>query len=409
MGAMAATVPLLKHPRARTAWFVLAILLAFSIAAPLNQFKVSPILPILLQAFNITVGRSGLIMSVYAMTGLILALPAGFILQKLGIRATGLLAGTSIIIGTVLGATSTGLDGLLVSRVIEGVGTSFMAVLAPTVIAIWFTANRRGTAMGIWSSWVPIGVTGMMVVAPILAQGGSWQIVWWFGVAYALVTLALFLFIARNPPAKVLPITPQTVNATPQTRPSVNMLSLLRKPNVWLIGLAFGCFVMSSSSISGFMPTYLNTVFGLPLSQAALIPSINSIITIFSCPVGGMISDRLGTRRKLFVPGILIVAILIPLMGISSLPMLVVLIVMQGIVTGLVPTNIFSAGVEAAGDDRLSGMAMGVIMVGQNAGSLLGPLLFSGLVESASWPIAFGSLGIVCVAGAAAGWLSKAR
>lgn len=85
-----------------TAWVVLIVLLLFSIAAPLNMGKVSPILPVLMDAFNLTVSRAGLLMSVYAITGLILALPAGVIFQKLGYRVTGLIAGGSIVIGAIV-------------------------------------------------------------------------------------------------------------------------------------------------------------------------------------------------------------------------------------------------------------------------------------------------------------------
>ena len=93
--------------RERTAWFVLAILLLFSIAAPLNQFKVPPIMPILMDAFKLSVGRAGLLMSVYAVTGLVLALPAGLIFQKLGYRITGLIAGGSIAVGASWGHSVT--------------------------------------------------------------------------------------------------------------------------------------------------------------------------------------------------------------------------------------------------------------------------------------------------------------
>ena len=70
-------------------------------------------------------------MSVYAITGVLLALPSGLIFQKSGYRVTGLLAGGSIVLGSGLGALSHGVGMLLASRVIEGAGTSFMAVLAP--------------------------------------------------------------------------------------------------------------------------------------------------------------------------------------------------------------------------------------------------------------------------------------
>ena len=82
----------------------------------------------------------------------------------------------------------------------------------------------------------------------------------------------------------------------------------------------------------------------------------------------------------------------------------------QGLISGLVPTNIFSAGVEVVGDERLGGLAMAVIQVGQNAGTLVGPLVFGALIESAGgWPLAFGNLDVMCLLGALAGWLARAR
>ena len=90
--------------RDRAAWLVLAVLLLFSIAAPLNQFKVPPIMPLLMDALQLSAGRAGLLMSVFAITGLILALPSGLIFQKAGYRVTGLIAGGSIVFGAVLGA-----------------------------------------------------------------------------------------------------------------------------------------------------------------------------------------------------------------------------------------------------------------------------------------------------------------
>jgi len=124
------------QPRSRTAaWLILAVLLLFSIAAPLNQFKVPPIMPVLMDALGLSVDGAGLLMSVFAVTGLILALPSGLILQRAGARVTGILAGGSILLGSALGELSTSTGALLTSRVIEGIGTSFMAVLAPAIIA----------------------------------------------------------------------------------------------------------------------------------------------------------------------------------------------------------------------------------------------------------------------------------
>ena len=387
--------------RERTAWFVLAILLLFSIAAPLNQAKVPPIMPILMDAFHLSVGRAGLLMSVFAVTGLVLALPAGFIFQKMGYRITGLIAGGSIVLGAILGATSSGIGGMLVSRVIEGIGTSFMAVLAPAIIAAWFPVQKRGVAMGIWAAWFPIGSTLMLILAPRLSQVANWQAVWWFGCGYALVVTALFLIFVK-------PVSNATwADRLPST--PLPMAQVLRNRDVWLISLAFAFFLMATMSSGTFLPTYLSTVRGMPLAQAALLSSVVSMVTIFSCPAGGLLSDRLGSRKRPFVLGLVLMALFMPLVAVMGTNALVVLIIVQGLVGGLVPTNIFSAGVEVVGDERLGGLAMGVIMVGQNAGMLVGPVIFGALAESAGgWPLAFGSLAVMCLLGAVAGWLAKA-
>jgi MFS family permease len=390
--------------RERAAWFALAILLLFSIAAPLNQFKIPPIMPILMGAFKLSVGRAGLLMSVYAVTGLALALPAGFIFQKLGYRITGLIAGGSIALGAVLGATSSGMGSLLMSRVIEGIGTSFMAVLAPAIIAMRFDAQKRGAAMGIWSAWVPIGSTSMLILAPILSLGANWRVVWWFGCVYALVATALVVVFVR--PASDSPVD----GSQPSPLPVASAAELLRNRDVWLIGLAFAFHVTATMAFGTFLPTYLNVVHGVPLSQAAFPSSVMSMIIIFSCPAGGILSDRIGSRKRLFVLGMALVAVIMPLTAVIGRDILIALVVAQGLVVGLVPTNIFSAAVEAAGDERLGGLAMGIIMVGQNAGMLVGPIVFGALVESAGgWPLAFGSLAVMCLLGALAGWLSRAR
>jgi len=105
-----------------------------------------------------------------------------------------------------------------------------------------------------------------------------------------------------------------------------------------------------------------------------------------------------------------LMAIMMPLIAVMGSGALIVLVIAQGLVGGLVPTNIFSAGVEVVEDERLGGLAMGVIMVGQNAGMLVGPVIFGALAESAGgWLLAFGSLAVMCLLGAVAGWLAKTR
>jgi MFS family permease len=157
------------------------------------------------------------------------------------------------------------------------------------------------------------------------------------------------------------------------------------------------------------MPTFLSSERGLSLAQAGLVSSLITIVTIFSAPAGGILSDRIGSRKKPYLAGLAAAIVLLPLTGALGGSWLIVLVVVSGVALGIVPTNIFAAAVEAAGDERQGGVAMAVIMVGQNAGMLLGPLIFGALVEGPGWPAAYSGLAVLAAGAVLAAWLVDAR
>ena len=126
------------------AWVVLVIVYLASVAGPLNQTKVPPLMPVLMDAFQLELGQAGWLMSVFALTGLVLALPAGVFLPRIGPKVMGLIATGCLALGAALGALSTGAGLFLVSRVIEGIGMGLIAVVAPAAIAMWFPSANRG-------------------------------------------------------------------------------------------------------------------------------------------------------------------------------------------------------------------------------------------------------------------------
>jgi len=60
------------------AWVILAVVMLAGVSAPLNQFKVPPVMPVLMERFQLDLSAAGMLMSIFAITGLALALPAGF-------------------------------------------------------------------------------------------------------------------------------------------------------------------------------------------------------------------------------------------------------------------------------------------------------------------------------------------
>lgn len=391
----------------RYAWVILGVVFLASVAAPLNQFKVPPLVPVLMESFRLTLSQAGLLMSVFAFTGLILALPAGFILQKLGLKTTGLIAVGCLVIGSAWGALANSAGLLLTSRVLEGVGMGLIAVVAPAAIALWFPRDKQGLAMGLWGIWVPVGNVAMFNLAPVLGASLGWQAVWWVGAGFSLVAFILYGLFMRLPPS--LSGDPKPAQDGAIDEPALNLGAALVNRNIWLLGLGFACFNFVFIGFVTFFPTFLAEERAYSLAQAGLIASLPTIATLGSAPLAGWLSDWLGSRRLLFTLPFLVIA------GIMALPFhligwpLPVLMVLLGLIAAAIPIATFAAATEVIGDPRLAGMGLAVISLGMNLGMGIGPTLFGMLIETMGWVIAGYWLIPICLLGFGVGWLVKVR
>lgn len=396
------------------AWVILGVVFLASMAAPLNQMKVPPIMPVLMAAFNLSIGSAGLLMSVFAITGLILALPAGIIAQRLGLKATGLIAVGSLVVGSVLGALSSSASLLLLSRVVEGLGMGLIAVVAPASIAMWFPPEKQGTPMGIWATWVPVGSVIMFLLAPAMAAAVGWQSIWWFGAGFALLTFVLYWIFMRMPPglegghgttAEGFPADEQPGMA--EQTPGI--WKALSNRSIWLLGLVFACFNLGLGAIGNFYPTFLATERGYSMAGAALPSSLMMIVVIFFAPLAGILSDKIGSRKLVFTVPFLVVAIMMLFPFTITGWLIPAWMILLGVIAGAIPTAIFSAAPEIMGKPQLAGYGMAVIMLGQNLGMFLGPLIVGPLIENVGWASAGYWMIPALLLGLVTGWLVKVR
>ena len=383
------------------AWVILWVVYFASVAAPLNQFKVPPIMPVLMQTFQIDLAQAGALMSVIALVGLILALPAGIILQRWGPRLTGLVALGCMAAGAGMGALSQSFGGLMTSRIIEGIGIGLIGVVAPATIAMWFPPERQGGPMGIWATWVPVGTVIMYVLAPALAGWGGYPVVWWFGAGFALVMLVVYGWLIRRPPSH------QPGGAAAEE--PLDLRKALANRNIWLLALEFACFNLALVSLGTYYPTFLNEVRDYPLGQAALVASIGTMVVLVSAPLAGWLSDRIGSRRLVFsLPFLALAVLLIFPFRVTGWAIIAVAII-QGLIAGAIPTATFAAAPEVMRKPQWAGLGLAVILIGQNLGQLIGPVLFGQLVNSLGWVSAGNLLVAVCLIGFVSAWMVKIR
>lgn len=357
-------------------------------------------MPLLIDAFQLELSQAGSLMSVFAITGLILSLPAGFILQRLGPKIAGLIALGSLGVGAAIGAFADSLGVLLTGRVIEGIGMGLIAVVAPATIAMWFPPKKRGIPMGLWATWVPLGNVTMLVVAPALGTAFGWQSVWWVGAGAALLIMVLYGLFIRVPSSTG----EEPVDAAP---PAFTKALLNR--DVWLLALAFACTNFVFMGINTFFPTFLSEVRGYSLQQASLIASISTGLVLVSAPLAGWLSDKIGSRKLFFTVPYLIQAVLVLLPFNVTGWQIFAYTIALGLISGAVPTAIFAAAPEAMGDPRLGGLALGIVMLGQNLGMVAGPVVFGEFAEKLGWAPAGYSLIPILLLGFILGRMVRVR
>jgi MFS family permease len=383
------------------AWVILAVVYFAGVVVPFNLFKVPPIMPVLMQNFQLDLTEAGLLMSIIAMIGLVLALPTGIVLQRIGPKTTLLIALGLMALGSGLGALSTSFAPLLASRVVEGLGMGLMGVTAPAIIAMWFPLDRQGTPMGIWATWIPVGSVIVYNLSPVMVSRLGWQASWWLGAGFAVVMMLFTGWLVTHSPLQG--------PASGQRRAMPKLTQVLANGSIWLLALEFACMNLAMSALSTYYPTFLNEERGYPLGQAAFISSIATLVVLFSSPAAGWLSDRIGSRRLVLSLPFLGVAFLFIFPFQVTGGQIAALMVAQGVLLGAIPSLTFAAAPEVMRKPEWAGLGLAVVLLGQNAGQLLGPIFFSEMVGKLGWAASGYLLIPFCLIGFLSSWMVKIR
>lgn len=386
-----------KVPVPKYSWAVLIMLYLAAATAPINMFKVPSLAPLLMEGLAIPVTDIGLLMSVFSIAGLILAIPGGLLVQRLGVKPAILIAIAFVAAGALIGVFAGTYQVLAVSRVVEGIGFGLLGVAAPSGISTWFPKDRRGLPLGVFTTWVPFGTLVMLVVAPSLAEMLDWRAAWWFGLVFAVVVfvmIAVFFRMPNSEEAKALHGDEGSMIGKVSKDEALAVFKgsfkVLKDGRIWVLALVFALFNMvSPGGTSNFMATYLTEALHMPLTTAGFMTAAAMVGVCLCEPVCGMISDKIGSRKKIIVIplfGLIVTSFFIfnPMLGVVGL--WVCMLIHISVFSSGVSTGVYSAAPEMAGRPEYSSMAMGMVAVGQNVGLLVGPLVFSNvLAMTGSW------------------------
>ena len=188
---------------------------------------------------------------------------------------------------------------LVTYGILNGFGQSFYYPSATSIIGE-LHKETRATALSILQMGLYAGIIGCSVASGALAESGAdgWRVPFWVfggvGVAWALV-LAVGLRGTSTTPAS-----PQSNNQT--TKQSNNLreafLVFVGNPSAILLALGLGMMIYVDVGFKTWMPSHLESSFGVAKGSAALNAVLWHYIGAFvGVTLGARISDRLVKRR----------------------------------------------------------------------------------------------------------------
>lgn len=244
----------------------------------------------------------GLLMNAISWTALIMAIPTGWIIRKIGPKPTLLIATVMTLVGAIgVAATySFSYELFLAFRIVEGIGVGMCSVTGPTAVSLWFSNKHRFMAVAVWSTWVPVGMLivmngGAAIVGDINdpANLPHLGIVFWAIVVLLAIALVQFAVLYRLPNIEKGEVSEISIERL-DYRAAFPFLK-----NRQFVGLliAWMLFEFVNFAFTSYDATFLTTTFDVDNQLAALLASICNAAGILA-PVGGIISDRLPWTKK---------------------------------------------------------------------------------------------------------------
>ena len=337
----------------------------------------------LMQAFGATGATIGLLSAAYFYAYAGLMIPAGVLLDRLGVRRVVAAGGLVMGAGTFLMALAPGSALLFAGRFLVGAGASVMFVGALKIAVAWFPGPYFATLS---AATAAIGVLGGLVgTAPMawLAASLGWREAL---AAVGVVTLAgaaLCLALVRDQPPDQRAVTP----APGWPAVLAGLGRVLGNPHTWPPFLAFFFLYSATNNLLFWVVPYLRDVYGLGMTDAALYATATSLALLVAGPLTGFVSDRVLRRRRLpytVLTAAQFLAWVVFVLTLGHLPLggLYALFLAMGLVGGAFVLT-WPLGREV-NPPELSGIAVAVVNLGGFVGAALtqGPL---GALLDAQW------------------------
>lgn len=339
---------------------------------------------------------------------------AGIILDKLGVRFSGILSAGLMVFGAGMKFIavsdwfqSTAFCGWLDSWWVELPGSAKMASLGfmifgcgcemegtnvSKILAKWFKGKEMALAMGLEMAIARLGVFGVMWIAPLISEKFDNSILAPVGFCGALLVIGLINFIIfgimdRKFDSQLVDAGLATAEKSPEDEFHIsNLKAIFTSKMFWIVSLLCVLYYSAIFPFQRYATNFLEETLAIDAASAAKLFSCFPILAMVMTPMLGIFLDRKGKGATMLMFGSIIMivchlsfAFILPAFPQKWFALL--LIVVLGISFSLVPAALWPS-VPKIIDEKILGSAYCLIFWVQNIGLCLVPMLIGSLRAS---------------------------
>jgi MFS transporter, ACS family, aldohexuronate transporter len=387
----------LREDQDRYRWYALSVTTFTQAASAAVTAALGPIAPLLMAQFAIGRAEIGLIQTSVYLSASWSAMVGGRLADRAGERSALIVSGVMTGVGAIGAAMVGPFWAFLVAAFVLGLGTGVQNPAGSAAVMRWFPPRRRGFAMGIRQTGVPVGGVLAATAWPWVAAAWGWRSSYALAGAMALFGTALIALTYFDPRRE-----------TGHAAAIRSMRDIMGDRQLWLLALTYNGQIVAQYSVTVYLVLFLHEALGFSLIAASALLALVNAVAIGGRIGWGWASDAVfgGARRPVLL--IIIVLTLAGMLMAAALPRgaplgaAIALAVLLG-VSAFSWTGMYGTlAIELAGSASAASAVAWVHMLG-GVGSLGGPPLFGYLVDhTGSYRIAWLAAALAVLGGLAA-------
>ncbi|RID81726.1 MFS transporter [Peribacillus asahii] len=291
-------------------WYAFASMMVTISTLGFARMSFGILMPFMKENLSLTYEQAGMLGTATSIGYLGMVLFAGILASKWGSKRLVVWGTFLVAVGLLYLSWVTSFVSCLVVMAVIGIGTAFTYTPLVNIVVGWFP-KQRGMMIGFLVSGLGLGTLISSTLIPFFTTWFSesgWRYLWLLYGIFSLVVVLVAQAILRDPPI-------------PLRKKGQQTDSLFREvylhKGVLLVAIIYGLIGFAYLIPQSFLFSYI-LESNVDRYSAGTIMAFGGIMSIFSGPLWGTISDRIGRKKSLLITlflgaGSMLIPILFPI------------------------------------------------------------------------------------------------